>query len=181
MPMTCAEALRELELQQGAPEHEVRAAYKKMARRWHPDKNDSEEATEKFKRINDAYNTLEKVRRKDSGEAQGGAAKKPKPQRKMWSVSSLSVGDLKEDVEDVTIRLQHLWTPILLGLCDHVYDVELACYEDHNGSRHYLRCVRPYQNREFEQLFGFGSDCANYVEHKIIVVKHYTVGGGGAV
>ena len=59
--MTCAEALRELELQQGAPEDEVRAAYKKMALRWHPDKNDSEEATEKFKRINCAYNTLSKV------------------------------------------------------------------------------------------------------------------------
>jgi len=63
MKMTCAEALRELELLEGAPEDEVRAAYKKMALRWHPDKNDSEEATEKFKRINCAYNTLTKVRR----------------------------------------------------------------------------------------------------------------------
>ena len=95
-------------------------------------------------------------------------------QLKMWSVSSLSVGDLKEDVEDVTIRLQHLWTPILLGLCDHVYQVQEAFYEDRNGSRHYLRCVRAYQNREFEQLFGFSSLCANYVHHKIIVVKGHT-------
>jgi preprotein translocase subunit Sec63 len=61
MRMTRADALRELELLEGAPEDEVRTAYKKLALRWHPDKNDDEEATEKFKRINSAYNTLTKV------------------------------------------------------------------------------------------------------------------------
>lgn len=61
MRMTRADALRELELLEGAPEDEVRSAYKKLALQWHPDKNDDEEATEKFKRINSAYNTLTKV------------------------------------------------------------------------------------------------------------------------
>lgn len=61
MRMKRTDALRELELLEGAPEDEVRSAYKKLALRWHPDKNDDEEATEKFKRINSAYNTLTKV------------------------------------------------------------------------------------------------------------------------
>ena len=42
---------------------ERKALLREALLRWHPDKNDSEEATEKFKRINCAYNTLTKVRR----------------------------------------------------------------------------------------------------------------------
>ena len=90
---------------------------------------------------------------------------------KIWSVGSLRVGDLKEDVEDITSRLQHVWTPIVLVLgANHAYDVEEAFHQD----RHYLRCVRAYQNYEFETMFGFSSDCAHYVHHKTIVVKGHT-------
>jgi len=37
---------------------EVKSAYKKMALRWHPDKNKSKEAEEKFKEVNEAYEIL---------------------------------------------------------------------------------------------------------------------------
>lgn len=90
---------------------------------------------------------------------------------KIWSVGSLRVGDLKEDVEDISSRLEHVWTPIILVLgANHAYDVE----EAFDQGRHYLRCVRAYQNYEFEEMFGFSRDCVDYVHHKIIVVKAHT-------
>lgn len=37
---------------------EIKQAYRKLALKWHPDRNKSEEATEKFKEINEAYEIL---------------------------------------------------------------------------------------------------------------------------
>jgi molecular chaperone DnaJ len=37
---------------------EIKAAYRKQAKEWHPDVNSSPEATEKFKEIQQAYETL---------------------------------------------------------------------------------------------------------------------------
>src|SRR5690349_20151201 len=41
-----------------ANEKEIRLAYRKLAMKWHPDKNASEEAHEKFVAINEAYAVL---------------------------------------------------------------------------------------------------------------------------
>jgi DnaJ-class molecular chaperone len=41
-----------------ASEDEIRAAYRKLAMKWHPDKNSSQEAHDKFVAINEAYSTL---------------------------------------------------------------------------------------------------------------------------
>jgi len=41
-----------------ATEKEIKAAFKKLAHKYHPDSNDSKEAEEKFKKINEAYNVL---------------------------------------------------------------------------------------------------------------------------
>lgn len=38
-----------------ADEKEIRNAYKKLAKNWHPDKNKSPDAHEKFMKINQAY------------------------------------------------------------------------------------------------------------------------------
>jgi molecular chaperone DnaJ len=48
-----------LEVQRGASDDEVKAAYRKLAMRYHPDRNNgSKEAEEKFKQITEAYDVL---------------------------------------------------------------------------------------------------------------------------
>jgi DnaJ family protein B protein 4 len=47
-----------LELKPNASKKDITKAYRDLAKIWHPDKNKSPEAEEKFKQINDAYNYL---------------------------------------------------------------------------------------------------------------------------
>jgi curved DNA-binding protein len=50
-----------LGIERSATDKEVKAAYRKMARKWHPDlhpANEKKEAEDKFKRINEAYEVL---------------------------------------------------------------------------------------------------------------------------
>ncbi|KAM3580368.1 hypothetical protein VKS41_007035 [Umbelopsis sp. WA50703] len=47
-----------LDLESSANDHEIKKSYRKLALRWHPDKNSSPEAAEKFKEICQAYEIL---------------------------------------------------------------------------------------------------------------------------
>ena len=53
-----------LELPTNATEQEAKAAYRRLARRYHPDKNPDRDTTEHFQRIHDAYqNVLQAIKR----------------------------------------------------------------------------------------------------------------------
>ena len=58
--MDFLDAFQILGLKKSASEEEIRAAYRKLAKQWHPDINKEPEAEETFKRINQAYDLLTK-------------------------------------------------------------------------------------------------------------------------
>ena len=73
-----------LGLKRDATDAEIKSAYRKLARKYHPDVNKTKEAEEKFKDINEAYEVLgdkQKRQRYDSLGAswQGGAEYTPPP------------------------------------------------------------------------------------------------------
>lgn len=57
--MSTETAFRELGLQPGASEAEIKAAWRRLVSRWHPDRNASQAAVEKMQRINQAFELLQ--------------------------------------------------------------------------------------------------------------------------
>ena len=47
-----------LGIKRGASDSEIKSAYRKLARKYHPDVNKTKEAEGKFKEINEAYEVL---------------------------------------------------------------------------------------------------------------------------
>jgi len=63
-----------LGLQKGASDEEIKKAYRKLALEWHPDRNKSAEAEEKFKEINEAYEVLSNPQKRKTYDQFGSAA-----------------------------------------------------------------------------------------------------------
>ena len=53
-----------LGVSKNASDAEIKTAYRKQALKWHPDRNKSSEAAEKFKEINKAYEVLADSKKK---------------------------------------------------------------------------------------------------------------------
>lgn len=58
-------------------ETEIKRAYRKLALQWHPDKNKSQEANEKFKEINKAYEVLSDAKKREVYNQYGESAFQP--------------------------------------------------------------------------------------------------------
>lgn len=63
-----------LELKKGASEAEIKSAYRKLARKYHPDVDKSPGATEKFKEVSEAYQVLSDPPKKQMYDQYGHAA-----------------------------------------------------------------------------------------------------------
>lgn len=63
-----------LGLTKSASAAEIKSAYRKLALKWHPDRNKEKDATEKFKEINEAYEVLSNPEKKSKYDQFGHAA-----------------------------------------------------------------------------------------------------------
>lgn len=69
---------KELGVEENATDSQIRKAYKKLAKEWHPDKNNSKDAEERFKKINEAYGVLSDPVKKKNYDTYG-TAEPPMP------------------------------------------------------------------------------------------------------
>jgi len=61
--MSISECYKVLEVHPNCSDEELKSAYRKMARKWHPDVNKEENATDKFKEVTNAYDSVRMFRR----------------------------------------------------------------------------------------------------------------------
>jgi len=66
-----------LDVKKGSSKDEIKSAYRKMAMKFHPDRNKSPDAEEKFKEINEAYEVLSNDQKKAAYDQYGHAAFDP--------------------------------------------------------------------------------------------------------
>lgn len=66
-----------LGVNKNATKDEIKSAYRKQAMQWHPDRNKSPDAEEKFKEINEAYEVLSNTEKKSAYDQFGHAAFDP--------------------------------------------------------------------------------------------------------
>lgn len=67
-----------LGVSKNASKEEIRKAYRKLALQWHPDRNKSSNANDKFKEINEAYEVLSDPKKKETYDQFGHAAFDPR-------------------------------------------------------------------------------------------------------
>src|SRR6185312_10290788 len=85
-----------LGLQRGASEDEIKRAYRKLARKYHPDISKETDAEEKFKEVAEAYQTLKDAEKRAAydqlGTHQAGQDFRPPPDwQQQWQQESSDV------------------------------------------------------------------------------------------
>jgi molecular chaperone DnaJ len=80
-----------LGIPQSASPADIKRAYRRLAMRWHPDRNTSPEATERFKQIRNAYDRLLVVDSPDDAESDCAAESdvKPPPEQRMAKAADI--------------------------------------------------------------------------------------------
>ncbi|MGC3983639.1 MAG: DnaJ C-terminal domain-containing protein [Pseudorhodoferax sp.] len=73
------QAFAELGLPSGASESEIKAAWRRMASRWHPDRNGSAQAVARMQRINQAFAELQRMRQGEADAPAASPAPAPEP------------------------------------------------------------------------------------------------------
>uniref|UniRef100_UPI00406DB558 Chaperone protein DnaJ 2 n=1 Tax=Thermus thermophilus TaxID=274 RepID=UPI00406DB558 len=91
-----------------ATQEEIKRAYKRLARQYHPDVNKSPEAEEKFKEINEAYAVLSDPEKRRIYDTYGTTEAPPPPPPGGYDFSGF-------DVEDFSEFFQELFGPGLFG------------------------------------------------------------------
>lgn len=77
-----------------ATPEEIKSAYRKMARKYHPDVNHAEDANEKFKEINDAYEILSDAQKRATYDRYGHDAFDPTRNAGAGGFGGFDMGDL---------------------------------------------------------------------------------------
>ncbi|MGQ9735964.1 MAG: DnaJ C-terminal domain-containing protein [Thermaceae bacterium] len=85
-----------LGVQRNATQEEIKRAYKRLARQYHPDVNKSPEAEEKFKEINEAYAVLSDPEKRRIYDQYGTAQAPPPPPPGGWDFPGFDVEDFSD-------------------------------------------------------------------------------------
>jgi molecular chaperone DnaJ len=76
-PLNVDDSYRELGLVPDSSDAEVKAAWRRLAARWHPDRNDSPQALRKIQRINRALEEIRRARGEDAADGQEVSSPEP--------------------------------------------------------------------------------------------------------
>lgn len=79
-----------LGIQKGATDEDIKKAYRKLALKFHPDKNKAAGAEEKFKEIAEAYEVLSDKKKRDVYDRYGEDGLKGSKYRRRWMELSMS-------------------------------------------------------------------------------------------
>jgi len=101
-----------LGLQKSASKEDVKKAYKKLAKQWHPDKNpdNQEEATRKFKEVSEAYQILVDDSKRRAYDREGQGCFKPDTAQRNYSKNqnyNKRNDPAQDDLDDLKTRFQN--------------------------------------------------------------------------
>ena len=123
-----------------APEQEIKHAYRKLAMKFHPDKNQGDKgAEEKFKEINEAYEMLSDAQKRSSYDQFGHAGVDPNHNHRAGSgAGSGNFSDIFEDLFRGNERRQQRRSGPRPG-ADLAYNLEISLEEAVHGVEKQLR------------------------------------------